>query len=89
MPIIPNDSLGKFVLLIPETLGSIGVEVLIPNMGCTLATRHSEGLLELYKVWPSGNQQVRSQYLGRDNLPRSLKGHGVAFIKVGEYVKIR
>lgn len=69
MPIIPSDLLGKFVLLIAETLGSIGVEVLIPNVGCTLATRHSEGLLELYKVWLSGNQQVRSQYLGRGNLP--------------------
>lgn len=69
VPIIPSDVPGKFVLLIAETLGSIGVEVLIPNMGCTLAMRRSEGLLELCKVWLSGNQQVRSQYLGRDNLP--------------------
>lgn len=34
--IIPNDTLGDFMPLIPLTLGSVGLEVLVPKGGVVL-----------------------------------------------------
>ena len=47
LTITPSDPLGKFLLPVPTTLGSAGLEVLVPDSGSVPTRSHNKHSVEL------------------------------------------